>query len=738
MASSYVVPQLRVFQQFAEAAPSGLASMTACMVGPNYKVVTPDDSSSAVGRYSPAGATFFYPGLDGTDRILPEDTDSFQAVLKDADIELLNYGGTEDTDGGVTPTKAYLEEGGNWIVTGGVIANSSHNPYPLPDAVSIGDAFYVGGDRYSITGFLPGEVKEDQFFLIDKTNSAGVTFATLAPTNEVETDFNKYRVEVVAGFTAGSSVTTTFVAYAGNLLKDEVSVSAGDTAAVDFTKIGIRLIFSPGGVWKAGDSVTLVSVSASTTALTTAVLDRDVVSDEGNIVLVKRLPSQDVEAAFTTTTITLAPSLKIGGKDILGAEVRLSFRALRTHNVGRVGTASSASDAESALGRGTPDNPLGLMVRKALQNSNGAPVSYLPTAGNSLADYEEALTRLEDDQVSYSIVPFSGDAEVGNALQAAINEMAGATRMNWKIGWLSYDYPEHEEVLTATNIILGSTTATIPLAGKTVTDVRSGDTITLTSDSETVVGQVSTVNPVNSSVVLYSSVPAGTWDVVITHHYTAAEKTANIAAYASTMDDPRIRLVIGNRVMANEVVDRSLNSGAYLAAAVAGLRSASAPHQPLTRVELVGFRENSDASAFNSSDMDEMAGKGTWIVTLDQQGNIFTRHQLTTCVSNYKLREDSKVTNADEISRYYRDELDQYYGRANVSAEFLELIRLKLTTIHQKILGRGWGDFLGPQITEVLETTVDVDPDLSDRVIVRDSLATPDPLNNLDVYLTIS
>jgi hypothetical protein len=96
------------------------------------------------------------------------------------------------------------------------------------------------------------------------------------------------------------------------------------------------------------------------------------------------------------------------------------------------------------------------------------------------------------------------------------------------------------------------------------------------------------------------------------------------------------------------------------------------------------------------------------------------------------------VSNAHEISMTFRAGLDSYYGRANVTETALEIIRLKAEEIALTIQGRSWNALLGPQIIAVNNISIEQDATFSDRVNLYISLATPDPLNNLDVYLTIA
>jgi len=231
-------------------------------------------------------------------------------------------------------------------------------------------------------------------------------------------------------------------------------------------------------------------------------------------------------------------------------------------------------------------------------------------------------------------------------------------------------------------------------------------------------------------------VAVGEYAAAVTRKADAYSKAVEVASVARTLDDPRLRLVTGDAPALQEFADPV--PSAYLAAAAAGLRSACAPHQPITRVTLEGVNLL-NSTGYTASALDAMAAGGVWIAVRDEgSGSVYTRHQLTTCSSKYNQREDSKITNADEISRFYREELGDLFGRSNISDELIETLYLRLNTVYQRISARNWDWRLGRQITGVTDTVVQRDPDLADRLLVKVSLTTPDPLNNLDVYITIA
>jgi hypothetical protein len=266
--------------------------------------------------------------------------------------------------------------------------------------------------------------------------------------------------------------------------------------------------------------------------------------------------------------------------------------------------------------------------------------------------------------------------------------------------------------------------------------VKYGD-IVLNNGNQYVVMSVFTA-VLHPYIMLDTALPTGNvsgFEVV--RKVTAADKADEIRRYANSLDSERVRLFFADGPYLTGWPEQECPMS-YLAAAWAGKRAGAAPHQPLTRATISGIACRGNGG-FTVDLMNEMAEAGTWLTVTDNDGTTYCRHQLTTKDSdeNYNLKEDSKVSNADEISMTFRSSLDSYYGRANVTDTALEVIRLKAEEIVLSIQGRSWSSLLGPQITGLNNLTIERDPSFSDRVNLYVSLATPDPLNNLDVYLSI-
>lgn len=631
MATNYVVPQLRVFQEFAASAVTNTTSMQACIVAPKYIVLDGESVDSFVGNFEKGEAfSLDYPTIGAGNTAT-----SVKVFLRNAYIDRYNTTyGTETTD---EPTFSGNAATFETAVTGADVP-SGENAFKVGDRLVLRGSSGEADEVYTITGF----------------NAAG----TIVYTNTT------ILAEAVSG-------TIHLLSLEDVEVTDETGVTPG------------------------------------------------------------------------TTSLVLPVNLSSDGGAVESGMVYVSLTAFDTSLAGTIGTVSLLADVETVLGAAAPSNPLAMMVEVALQNSNGRPVSFISIATDDTAGYEAAFELLDGDSAVYSIVPYSQTAAVRTALVAKIAELSGATIMNWKIGWCGYDPAAEAAVLSedtegaALSTVVAAPATALVINNADLSLVTTGDTITLTKSAVDTVSTVASVSSLTNTVNVDDSIAAGTYTVVFTRTATALSKAAEAAAVSKALDNSRIRLVVGDGAVLTDFITTPVPAS-YLAAAAAGLRSASAPHQPITRVALEGV-SLLNSNGYTASSMDTMAGDGVWVVARDSgSGVVYTRHQLTTCTSETNQREDSKITNADEISRYYRESLDDLYGRANISDELIETLYLRLDAVYQNISARAWTWEIGKQITAISSTTVERDPDFADRLIVRVSMTTPDPLNNLDVYLTIA
>jgi hypothetical protein len=182
-----------------------------------------------------------------------------------------------------------------------------------------------------------------------------------------------------------------------------------------------------------------------------------------------------------------------------------------------------------------------------------------------------------------------------------------------------------------------------------------------------------------------------------------------------------------------------LVDGYYLCAALAGLASGVLPHQGLTNVTVSGF-DNADRTTklFRRSHLNTMAAAGTWIVTQDKDGNIFTRHAVTTGdYEDLNDREEMVVRNLDNISFYWLDRYAPYIGVSNAVDSMLDKIEAETLAGIQDLRQRNFTKELGGQLVDGAISQLEIAALFRDRIIVGLDYILPYPLNNIDAHQRI-
>lgn len=438
---------------------------------------------------------------------------------------------------------------------------------------------------------------------------------------------------------------------------------------------------------------------------------------------------------------------------VLAATMYVDYRELLVENVGTVNSLTSATSVISTLGPNVEANPLAKGVYSSLLNSNGVVVYYTAVASDDLAGYSAAIETLSTNNLVYSLVPLNKTQSVKDLFEANADEQSAAENNNWRIVWLNSSASEYQSIYTTESSEPILATITDPASGSNyvrVTSasalfvtrgVRAGDTLRYnyrpsggdTIYSTVTVGSVDTEN----QITLVSSADAAyPTDIKIeiwrtrTNSQFASAIAADSAAYANR----RVRNIWP------DVIEDSTGakvSGVYLCCALAGLRSGVAPHQPLTNVAISGFYAPTRSAMFTNTQLNTIAEGGTWIVTEDMTGVVYTRHQLTTDMTDINRREDTLTTNLDSISRIFRDAFSPLIGKGNVSTDMLALLSIKIDATASYIMGLPYSSVIGPQLQNYTVEVLEVDPLLRDRVNIRIAPILPYPLNNLDLTFII-
>lgn len=430
--------------------------------------------------------------------------------------------------------------------------------------------------------------------------------------------------------------------------------------------------------------------------------------------------------------------------EIISGTMFINYRELLTTFGNVLSSVLTLDEASAVCGPAVTDNPLGLMVNKALTNSGGIEVYFISPDEDSDTGYIDAIDALTKDTEPYSIVPYSNSLAVRDAVQAHCLNMSTPAVGQWRIYWISAETPRvsavytelaggGDIVATITDDLLTADSALFVTNG-----VKAGDTVRINYGNETydeyTVDQDPTVEDelqlLNAPDIGPAAIKMEVWREATKPEY--ADMISEIATHSNNRR--------GYAVWSEGLYDGLNPDGmpvSVMCAALAGLRSGVAPHQPLTNVAVTGFSMQREVN-FRASELNEMAGNGVWLVVQTLAGAIYTRHQVSTDNDDINMREQTITTNLDSISKSFKSSMSSYYGRGNVSPGMLDLIEHTALQTITSIQSRPYPDTIGPQILDAVITKLEVNPVRRDAIDLVIRPVLPYPLNNLDVYFIIS
>jgi hypothetical protein len=447
---------------------------------------------------------------------------------------------------------------------------------------------------------------------------------------------------------------------------------------------------------------------------------------------------------------------------LYAGDLYLEYRAWLCTYGDTVYSCASDDDLDAITGQQHPDNPLKWAVYEAWRNSNGTPVYYIAVCDPSDSDtWNDALDMLSGRRTVYGLVPLTYDTAILSGFTAHVDEQSTAEMGRPRVVWINaYMEPviviaddansEDEAQLLAT---IGEdpgnpgqfTIVDIP-AGNAQFEalgVRAGDVMrynystdawgvetydeyvidtTLSEDSFRLLsGQGTVADPAAKRMEV--------WRV-----RTVSDLATALSAQAQSYGDSRYRYV-----WPDEVGDGTYTfEGWHMCAALAGLRSGVAPHQGMTNLEITGFTDVSRTDdLFTRAQLDDMANAGVWFVTETDDGDIVSRHAITTAgYGDLETQEEMIVSNADSIDYGFRTILEALFGVSNATDGTLEIVRLalegKIAEYKQTHIARLGGQLVDGTVVEVRRHGV-----MSDRIVVNTDLTLPAPLNNVDMYQQI-
>lgn len=435
----------------------------------------------------------------------------------------------------------------------------------------------------------------------------------------------------------------------------------------------------------------------------------------------------------------------------------INYRALLLDNTAAISSISDASLVASKLGTIHPDNALAEGVYDAALNSSGAPVYYVGVVSDDLAGYNKAFALVKRNVSSYGLVPLTFDNSVQQAAVALVNATSTPSLGRWKKAWLStpdtaatvikaaapsganYTAYTSNDKLTVTFTNTGNDAIKLLTSG-----VRPGDTllINFVTNPDGSVGytEVAIDTVVSETVLtLVSALPSvissgSPVKAQIKRYYTDDERIANMAAINASYANRRVNVAFPDVVKTGSVT----KNGYFLAAAGAGARAGTVPHQPLTNSQILGFDDVSKTLTYSEEQLNVLAGAGTFIVAQHAPGGTpFVRHQLTTDSSSLNKFEDSITTNVDSISFGLQLAVQPYIGTYNVNPGTLALIR---KAINDELTYRMVNTYTVRAGNQLLGYTIDKleqNATFKDHVDLAITLQVPAPVNFITITLTV-
>jgi hypothetical protein len=448
------------------------------------------------------------------------------------------------------------------------------------------------------------------------------------------------------------------------------------------------------------------------------------------------------------------------------------YRAWLPTLASKVNSISDVANIDDISGPLTPDNPLKWGVFKALSNSNGTPVLYSAvTDPNDVDAWDEVLEALLTRDDAYGLVPLTRNPTVLGLFQAHVNSSSAATEGLWRVAWFNLtaipeipvvsagsDVPNHMEPTTTNGQVAlavfeddPQTTGTqytivrVPAANSAfvANDVRPGDIVRAlyTGDgfgnfiySEFVVDEVQSENQlrVKTGPAAPQSVPA---KIEIWRNLSAIEEAEEIGRVAGAYNDRRVRATWPDRIESSGTIQE----GYHLNAALAGLASAVLPQQGLTHVEIAGFSSTQRTNdKFNKPQLDAMAVRGVWIVQQQIDGEIYTRHAVTTGdYEDINQREEMLTRNVDSISYRFKDYFAPFIGVTNVTPTMRDVILGGVDRLIRVLKTERVTPQLGGQLIDATVDRFFVSEIFKDRYVAYINLQVPYALNNIELHLVV-
>ena len=431
--------------------------------------------------------------------------------------------------------------------------------------------------------------------------------------------------------------------------------------------------------------------------------------------------------------------------------VLVSYTALRTDNVGDLVTIENLDELETKLGPAVPENILGFAAFLALQNTNTV-VYATAVSADTTVGHLAAAEFLESREV-YAIAVLSQDPAIHQIWKAHVDNMSLDTSKMERICFINRLLFTYETKATGDEGYVTTVTDFAADDGDFVNDeVTPGMYVKILDTDGSVLESARIVRVVDGQNVELVS-PGLTAHAyhdldyeIDTKDLDKTEQAQFIAGYSQGFADRRVfnvwpdvaeasytDLQKGDDTFAVEDTETTDDVGGYFGCAcVASMVANYAPQQPFTNLTFAGLVGLSHSNEyFSPSQLDIIANGGTYILVQDTPtAPCYSRHQLSTDVSQIEKRELSITKDVDYIAKTFRNQLRPYIGKYNITKTFLEMLRMLSCGILESMTSNG--QLVGGNLISLVQDTAN-----PDTVLVTVKLLVPYPCNYILVTLQI-
>lgn len=209
------------------------------------------------------------------------------------------------------------------------------------------------------------------------------------------------------------------------------------------------------------------------------------------------------------------------------------------------------------------------------------------------------------------------------------------------------------------------------------------------------------------------------------------EALAAIAGGASGYKNSRLSLVQPESLAVTYDGVQVIVPGYYGAVALAAVCGSTNPSQPLTNYPLAGFdRPIGSSDKFTETQMATAAAGGVnWLIQDTKNGPLFSRHQLSTDLTDIKTRELSVTKAVDALSKKLRNAAKIFIGRNNITQGLLNQLGLVVTA---NMKGE-----IGTTVANAVLDSIAIDSTALDKIAIQCRVTPFYPANEIAFTIII-